>query len=60
MRNDGPPEGMELLFNHGYEDEIVDIVMANQDNGAYEVSDIPISPLTMLESDDKVIISPKV
>ena len=60
MRNDVPPEVMELLFNHGYEDEVVDIVMANQDNGAYEVSDIPISPLTMLESDDKVIISPKV
>ncbi len=60
MRNDVPPNVMEMLFNNGYEEQIIDIVMDKQDDGNYEISDIPISPLTMQKGKDKIIISLKV
>lgn len=60
MKFDVPSVVIDKLFNNGYEEQIVDIVMANENQTDREVSDIPLSPTIMGESSDKVIISPKV
>ena len=60
MRFDVPSEIINKLFEQGYEDQILDIVMACENDQSTEVSDIPISPSKILDSGDKVIISSKV
>ncbi len=60
MKFDVPSIVIEKLFSHGYEDEIVDIVMAYENTPNTEVSDIPISPTIMQDSNDRIIISQKV
>ena len=60
MKFDVPPIVIDYLFNNGYEEQIIDIVMAFEKKDNTEVSDIPISPLAMKESKEKVIMSPKV
>lgn len=60
MKFDVPKEIIDKLFNQGYEDQIVDIVMACENNATLEVSDIPISPTMMEDSNEQIIISPNV
>ena len=60
MKFDVPSVVIDKLFNNGYEEQIVDFVMACEDKEGLEVSDIPISPTLMRDSGDKIIISPKV
>ena len=60
MKFDVPSVVIDKLFSNGYEDQIVDFVMACENREELEVSDIPISPTLMGDSGDKVIISPKV
>ena len=60
MKFDVPSAVIDKLFSNGYEEQIVDFVMACEDKEGLEVSDIPISPTLMGNSGDKVIISPKV
>lgn len=60
MKFDVPSIVIDKLFNNGYEEQIVDFVMACENKEGLEVSDIPISPTLMRDSGDKVIISPKV
>ena len=60
MKIDVPPVVIEKLFSNGYEEQIIDFVMACEDKEGLEVSDIPLSPTQMEDSGDKVIISPKV
>lgn len=60
MKFDVPPIVIDKLFSCGYEEQIVDFVMACENMENTEVSDIPLSPTLMQDSGDKVIISPKV
>ena len=60
MKFDVPSVVIDKLFSNGYEEQIVDFVMACEDREGLEVSDIPISPTLMGDSGDKVVISPKV
>ena len=60
MKFDVPSVVIDKLFNNGYEEQIVDFVMACEDKDGLEVSDIPISPTLMGDSGDKVVVSPKV
>lgn len=60
MKNDVPPFVIDKLFNQGYQDQIIDMIMACEDMTNTEVSDIPLSPTLMNDSSEKVIISPKV
>ncbi len=60
MKFDVPPIVIDKLFSSGYEEQIVDIVMACENMSNTEVSDIPISPTIIQDSNEKVIISPKV
>lgn len=60
MKNDVPPFVIDKLFNQGYQDQIIDIIMACENMTNTEVSDIPLSSTLMNDSSEKVIISPKV
>jgi hypothetical protein len=60
MKSDVPPLVIDKLFDSGYEDQILDFIMACENKENLEVSDIPLSPTMMRDSRDKVIISPKV
>lgn len=60
MKFDVPSGVVDKLFNSGYEEQIVDIVLTCKNNPNIEVSDIPISPTMMQESNEKIIISSKV
>ena len=60
MKFDVPSLVIDKLFCNGYQDQIIDIVMACEGNDNTEVSDIPISPTLMKGSEESVIISPKV
>lgn len=60
MKFDVPPIVIDKLFNNGYEEQVIDIIMANNNRDDRGVSDIPLSPILMGVSNDKVIISTKV
>ncbi|MDD5826808.1 MAG: hypothetical protein PUD25_03485 [Bacilli bacterium] len=60
MKFDVPKKVIEKLFENGYEDQIVDIVMDFSEDNSREVSDIPISPTMMQDSGKRIIISDKV
>lgn len=59
MKFDVPSVVINKLFEQGYEEQIVDIVMAFE-NSDKEVSDIPLSPELMSDSEEEVIVSPTV
>lgn len=50
MKNDVPPFVIDKLFSQGYQDQIIDIIMACEDKTNIEVSDIPLSPTLMNDS----------
>ena len=56
MKFDVPSVVIDKLFNNGYEEQIVDFLMACEDKDGLEVSDIPISPTLMGDSGDKVVV----
>ena len=60
MKKDVPPQILNKIMNEGYEDLIVDLFMANEENDDYEISDIPMSPKIMKNSNEQVIMSQKV
>lgn len=60
MKFDVPKKVIEKLFENGYEEQIVDIVMDFSEDNNREVSDIPISPIIMQDSGKRIIISDKV
>ena len=60
MKKDVPPQILSKIMDEGYEDLIVDIFMKEKENDEYEISDIPISPKIMKNSNEQVIISQKV
>ncbi len=60
MKIDVPPAVIDKLFNNGYEEQILDIALANENQSNREISDIPLSPTLMRESNDKIILSSKV
>lgn len=60
MKFDVPSIVIEKLFSNGYEDQIVDIVMACENDSSREVSDIPISPSLLKSSGTNVILSSKI
>ena len=60
MKFDVPQKVIEKLFENGYEEQIIDIVMDFSEDNNREVSDIPISPIIMQDSGRRIIISDKV
>lgn len=60
MKFDVPQKVIEKLFENGYEEQIIDIVMDFSEDNNREVSDIPISPIIMQDSGKRIIISDKV
>ena len=60
MKFDVPSVVIDKLFNSGYEEQIVDFVMACENKENTEVSDILLSPTHMADSGTKVILSSKV
>lgn len=59
MKNDVPIQVINKLFDEGYEEQILDIMMSCQDNNK-EMSDIPISPDLINDNGDKIIINESV
>lgn len=60
MKFDVPSVVINKLFNCGYEEQIIDFVIACEDKKDLEVSDIPLSPTLMTDSGESVILSSKV
>lgn len=60
MKFDVPSVVINKLFEEGFEEQILDIVMACESRKNTEVSDIPLSPTLMGDSGDRVIVSSKV
>lgn len=60
MKFDVPSYVINKLFDQGYENQIVDVVMACENDNNCEVSDIPLSPILMKNSSDIVILNSKV
>ncbi len=60
MKFDVPSNIINKLFEQGFENQILDIVMACENEENTEVSDIPISPIQLKANPQKVIILPKV
>lgn len=60
MKFDVPKDVINILFSAGYEDQIIDTVMACEGMPDTSVSDIPLSPTQMQDSRDHIIISPNV
>lgn len=57
MKFDVPPVVMGKLFENGYEDQIIDIVMAFETDSSKEVSDIPLSPISIRNSEQHIVLS---
>lgn len=60
MKFDVPSEIINILFEQGYEEQLLDIVMSCENLLNTEVSDIPISPTKIKDSNDKIIIFSKI
>lgn len=60
MKFDVPAKVINKLFDNGYKEQIIDIIMACKNIKNKEVSDIPISPTRMTDSNDKIILAPNV
>jgi len=60
MKFDVPAVIINKLFEEGFEEQVLDIVMSCENRENTEVSDIPLSPTLMSDSGDRVILSPKV
>lgn len=56
MNFDVPPIIISKLFNSGFEDEIIDIILLFETDKTREVSDIPISPDLIPDSNTTIII----
>lgn len=60
MKFDVPSIVINKLFEQGYEEQILDIVMAFETDSRKEVSDIPLSPSLMNDSGENIILARKV
>lgn len=60
MKFDVPSQVMGKLFDNGYEEQILDIVMSFENDNNREVSDIPLSPTIMQDSGKRIVISEEV
>lgn len=60
MKNDVPSVVMNKLFEQGFEDQIIDIALELENDPSYEISDIPLSPITISSNEEKVVLSEKI
>lgn len=60
MKFDVPSSVINKLFDQGYEEQILDTVMAFETDFNKEVSDIPLSPSLMNDSGENIILTNKV
>lgn len=56
MKFDVPSYVINKLFDNGYEEQIIDIVQEFESDNSREVSDIPLSPTIMQDSEDEIIL----
>ena len=56
MKFDVPSHVINKLFDNGYEEQIIDIVQEFESDNSREVSDIPLSPTIMQDSEDEIIL----
>lgn len=56
MKFDVPSHVINKLFDNGYEEQIIDIVQEFENDNSREVSDIPLSPTIMQDSEDEIIL----
>lgn len=60
MKFDVPSDIINELFENGYEEQIIDIIMSFENDNNREVSDIPLSPTMIQDSGKRIIISSEV
>ena len=60
MKNDVPSVVMNRLFEQGFEEQIIDIALELENDSSREISDIPLSPITISSNEEKVVLSEKV
>ena len=57
MKFDVPPVVINKLFEQGYENQIVDIVLAFENESSKEVSDIPLSLTSIGDSEQHIVLN---
>lgn len=57
MKFDVPASVINKLFEQGYEEQILDIVMAFENDSNKEISDIPLSPSLMNDSGENIVLT---
>ena len=60
MKFDVPSVVMNRLFEQGFEEQIIDIALELENDSSHEISDIPLSPITISSNEEKVVLSEKV
>lgn len=60
MKNDVPSVVMNRLFEQGFEEQIIDMALELENDSSHEISDIPLSPITISSNEEKVVLSEKV
>lgn len=60
MKRDVPSQVLNKIMDEGYENLILDLFMAKEENDDYEISDIPMSPKIIRNSNEQVIMTQKV
>lgn len=60
MKNDVPSVVMNRLFEQGFEDQIIDIALELENDSSHEISDIPLSPISISSNEEKIVLSEKV
>ena len=60
MKNDVPSVVMNRLLEQGFEDQIIDIALELENDSSHEISDIPLSPISISSNEEKIVLSEKV
>lgn len=60
MKLDVSSETVNTLFDNGFEEQILDIVIAFENSNRWNVSDIPISPLLIGNNEEEIIINQEI
>ncbi len=60
MKNDVPSVVINKLFEQGFEEQIIDMALELENDSSHEISDIPLSPITISSNEEKVVLTEKV
>ncbi|MEI3530445.1 MAG: hypothetical protein V8Q75_05170 [Bacilli bacterium] len=60
MKLDVSSETVNMLFDNGFEEQILDVLLAFENSKRWNVSDIPISPVLIDSNEEEIIINQEI